>query len=390
MKGVKNLPEKLILSTLGYFSIKRIDENNTVFIPSEIPVGKVRLFLEYILINHGKKMSSGEIIDTIWPEGLVSSPENSLKSIVFKARKIIALLGYKSPKQVLISNNGCYFINSNIEVTCDCNQFENIIKKIRTDVSKETKDKLYKEAISLYKGTFLKDSAFLPWVEARSIYLKTEYITICCEYINSCISQGQFNKATEICKDALSTEPYEEKLHCLMLDCLAHQGYIKKMSQYYRYSIKLISDYYGELPSDIIERKYNSLISDFDTSSDLALPKETEIKKGALYCEYSVFKNIFELYCRRSMRTGLPSSVIDIYTGYLDNNICEKIKYAVLSSLRCDDVFTVSENSRFLILLCNAEEKNCEIIKSRIKKALSGFSETEKLPIQFSLIPLLT
>ena len=75
-------------------------------------LGKKALsFLQYLIVNHGRNISSEELMEQFWPEADSSNPANSLKNMMFKTRSL--LKGYGSGIGKFDSNpSGLLFLES--------------------------------------------------------------------------------------------------------------------------------------------------------------------------------------------------------------------------------------------------------------------------------------
>ena len=87
---------------------------------------------------------------------------------------------------------------------------------------------------------------------------------------------------------------------------------------------------------------------------------DEESAKGAFYCEYPVFRDLFQLERRAIERTGdsiyLCMLTVTGLNGQVPktpilNKAMDHLEESIRSSLRCSDVFTRYSISQYLILL---------------------------------------
>lgn len=74
---------------LGAFSCGSTEEEKTK--NSELINGmgkKVRSFLQYLIVNHTRSVSSEELIDQFWADNS-RNPANALRNMLFKARQLL-------------------------------------------------------------------------------------------------------------------------------------------------------------------------------------------------------------------------------------------------------------------------------------------------------------
>ena len=81
---------------------------------SSLKVGKKTLsFLQYLIVNHDRSISSEELIEQFWTEGGSNAPGGALRHMVFKVRGILESMFPKS-ENLLLTFPGCYVWNPKI------------------------------------------------------------------------------------------------------------------------------------------------------------------------------------------------------------------------------------------------------------------------------------
>ncbi|MCI8853348.1 MAG: hypothetical protein HFI31_05405 [Lachnospiraceae bacterium] len=97
---------------LGAFALWKVRDGQIreSVVPDKL--GKKALsFLQYLIVNHGRNISSEELMEQFWPEADSSNPANSLKNMMFKTRSL--LKGYGSGIGKFDSNpSGLLFLES--------------------------------------------------------------------------------------------------------------------------------------------------------------------------------------------------------------------------------------------------------------------------------------
>lgn len=75
---------------LGLFSYREMEdeENKKTTIPGKAGK-KVLSFLQYLIVNHGRYITSEELIEQFWTETNSSDPANALKNMLFKIRTLL-------------------------------------------------------------------------------------------------------------------------------------------------------------------------------------------------------------------------------------------------------------------------------------------------------------
>ena len=90
------MEEKTVLQfdLLGTFVCKEMEGSQVRVRDIPDKLGKKSLsFLQYLIVNHGRNISSEELIERFWPETDISNPANSLKNMMFKTRQLLKEIG---------------------------------------------------------------------------------------------------------------------------------------------------------------------------------------------------------------------------------------------------------------------------------------------------------
>ena len=143
----------LYINMLGEFTL-RYGEN--VISDQEGRSKKLWLLIEYLVTFRGKEISQNDLIDLLWPDESNGNPANTLKTLVHRARTMVAGLEYENTKNIIIYRRGTYAWNDKLNMVVDLDVFEeNIQNAGQKDISIEQKLDYLTNAISIYKGDFL-------------------------------------------------------------------------------------------------------------------------------------------------------------------------------------------------------------------------------------------
>ena len=145
----------------------------------EIPdkLGKKTLsFLQYLIVNHGRNISSEELMEQFWPETDSSNPANSLKNMIFKTRQMLKLI-FPSHENLILTLQGCFAWNPSVRVLLDSEEFEYLCLNVRKRTGEDYMEGLL-SAAHLYKGDFLSGNDSV-WALSLRRYYQTLYLDIC-------------------------------------------------------------------------------------------------------------------------------------------------------------------------------------------------------------------
>ena len=142
---------------------------------SDSPSKKAWLLLQYLIAFQKREISMSELVNILWPDTELSSPSGSLKSLVFRARKLLAPLPV-SASELLIQQNGVYRWNPALPAEVDSRQFDEMCSQIFMEQDQEKQISLCLKAMDLYRGEFLPNSSEESWVIPVNTYYASLFL----------------------------------------------------------------------------------------------------------------------------------------------------------------------------------------------------------------------
>ncbi|MBQ4347686.1 MAG: SARP family transcriptional regulator [Firmicutes bacterium] len=388
------------INLLGEFSIsfngRRIDDSGN-------RSRKVWLFLEYLAVFRDRTVSQSELIDILWPEAQSNNPVNALKTLLFRARSTIDEMGLCG-KSVIAYKRGAFSLNfgdANVEV--DTVLFEALLEKANKLSSNKEKRRILTEALLLYKGDFLPRSANEAWVVPISAHLHSLYISSAltlCDILNS---MSCYDEIIRLCRHAVNIDPYEERLHFRLIEALVKTGAQQRALQHYNYVKDLFFSQFGINPSQELTALYREVVktskaTEMDLSVILDGLKEENARKGAFFCEYEFFKNVYQIYARSAVRTGLTAyiclvTMTDGKNEHLSlkslNRNMSHLSECICDALRRGDIYTRYSVSQYILLLSSLSYENAEMIMNRISKKFRAAHPKTNISLIYSFQPLI-
>ena len=91
---------------------------------------KTLSFLQYLIINHARNISTEELIEVFWTENNSSDPANALRNMLFKIRNLLKEM-FPRQTDLLQTLQGCYGWNPGIRIELDTEQFERLCLEAR-------------------------------------------------------------------------------------------------------------------------------------------------------------------------------------------------------------------------------------------------------------------
>lgn len=362
---------------------------------------KVWTILAYLVNFRKREVPQLELIELLWPDGVIESPANALKTLLYRVRAALSDLKVINGKKLIRSRRGSYFWNNDFPVIIDTEEFESLKTKAGLETDNAAKLAYQQKALELYRGDFLPNAEGV-WAVPISAKFHSDYIDMVYDTITMLKEKSRYEEIAQICRKAVVIDPYDEYLHQALIRTLIKLGAQQEALLHYDYVNNLFFSQFGVTPSDELQLLYREINKTYNgVEHDLNIVKgnlrEDTIKPGPFFCEYEVFKDIYRLEVRVSARTGQVAYISLISLTGPDglalelkelNTSMERLKKTILSSLRQGDVFARYSVSQYLLMLQSASLEKSRIIISRIISNYKRAYPKSKTVIHFMVSPL--
>lgn len=386
---------KLYINTLGEFDIK--SNGNSILMQSKRTYKLYKLF-EYFLTFRNKKLLPENIIDNLLSESDSDDPKNILRTQIFRLRKVIKSFVQQDEDESKYINlnfkNGYYCLDLGENIVIDIDEFEELIRKGDIERENNTQNAIqyYEKAIELYKGAYLSDNAYEVWLVPTRNYYQRLYQKTLLKLIELLKVNNEYEKVISLCEKSLLIEPYDELIHENLMEAMINLGQSKAALNHYEYAYKLLERELDAKPSEQFAgfldkiQNLNFKNNDIDISG-IKNNLDEEFIYGALHCDLSYFKVLYNLEKRKSIRKNE-----DNYLCIINYSSCEKSCTAWSSllekTLRKGDVFSFWNENQILILLYNVKENGINIIIDRIFNKIKKCKEINKDEVKIVFQPL--
>lgn len=355
--------------------------------------------LEYLITFRNREIPPNELIELIWADEESANPGGALKTLLFRSRKLLAPLNYP-PQDLIVQHRGSYAWTKAMTTVVDADQFEELANKALEE-KEDSEDRLdyCLDAIDLYKGDFLPKSEWESWVVPISTYYHSLYLKIVLMALDILKNQGNFQKIIDICQRAIAVEQFDENLHYNLIYALYKSGNQHGAMEHYTRTVDMFYNEFAITPSAHLKELYN-IIRDtkHGITTDLTviqeILKEDSRINGAFYCEYAVFRDIYQLESRAIERTGdsiflCLLTLSDLNGKILKQSILTKamdeLNTAICRSLRRGDVYSRYSVSQFMLLLPTSTYENGEMVLKRISQNFRKKYTRKDLMLTYSL-----
>ena len=361
---------------------------------------RIWTLIEYLITYRFRCVAKEELIDLLYPEDKTKAPQSALKTVIHRARTTMEGLGYKSGKEIILSCSGGYRWNPEIPVEVDSECFENLTRKAALfDVSEETRLLLKLEAIELYKGDFLPDSSSELWSMSITTYFRFLYMELVHTVIEALKKQGRYSEVISVSKKAISIDPYDESLHANLMLALVKTDQMQAARVQYKIATSCFYDELGITPSGEMKALFKKLLQS-DNSEESSIDyivsqlKEDHDNRGAYFCEYEFFKDIYRIEARSVARSGRMVHVCLIsvnaknggaLTKKTRNAAMQRLSESIKNSLRRGDICSRYSVSQYIILLPLTSYRNSEFVLERIIHKFQRENPCLSVSITYSL-----
>lgn len=214
--------------------------------------------LAYLLYHNSRPSFRDTLMERFWPDVGTDSARNSLNVAIHGIRSVFRKLAPQ--KELLVYKNERYFVNPEVEIKLDHEEFLYHLKKGKRN---ERQDGIqaalsdYEEAIRLYRGDFLEENHHDEWsAHERSILLEG-YCHVLDRLSAHYCSAGKYKLAQHYCRKLLEKDNCREDIHRRMMRCLyltGHRDLAVKQYQKCEQSLLVCLDIHpGQATRDLLE-----------------------------------------------------------------------------------------------------------------------------------------
>lgn len=383
-KGVDKMDEIKVV-TIKMFSYFEMEFDHKTLSDETIRSNMLVKLLAYILCNRKTVINASDLCDVLWQEDESDNPIGALKNLLYRLRTILKKCF--GDVEFIKTLRGAYVWNADIEVVIDVEEFERKCKEAKVEKEVTKRLALLEEALALYKGKFLPKFTTEHWVLRQAMYYHSLYVSSAKLLAQTYEEVEEYEKMELLCTNVLKYEELDDSIHCLLIKAYIHQKKNVKAEEQYKQASGLLYSQLGTKPSKEMQELYQELLKEMKNEQmNLEMIQDEIIQAkanvfGAYFCEYGVFKEIYNLQQRQAKRLGIA-----VYCGlltiesYLDlpinSNAYKKfrdvamdtLKEVVVSSLRSGDVIARYSASQYIVLLPTCDYEGGLIALERIEE----------------------
>lgn len=353
------------------------------YAPSAHNSTQLTLLISYLVANQDSKVPKEVLMAMLWPDIQDKVPVGALRNLVYRARKELQLLYPNQDTDYIKFTQDAYYWNPDIYCKIDIIDFENYNNLAKQEADPERQYRYYYRMQRLYTGEFLSNHTSVEWVQYRNTYYRNMFINCIlnmCEYL---YAKSRFDELISLCDQSIIFNPEEERFYRYKLLAYLGMNTIKTALECYQTTIDFFSSKYGmdistslrdiyqeilmRMPS--IELKIDELEATLDIDKDI---------NSTFYCNFDIFKNIYQLNVRSVRRTQgkpyllllslLPKNETKLDSLKMKKTI-EVLHDLLATHLRKNDVYTRASLNQYSILLTVMDDMDINLVSSRILEA---------------------
>lgn len=366
--------QTLQIKMFGKFSMK----NGNYAFPQEKKKSKqVGLLFAYLLANRNVETSKSKLIEVLWPEEDSGNPEGALRNLVYRGRMEMKKFFVRNGQEAIVLNNNSYFWNTDISCQVDTDQFEAFCKQVSVGHDAEQKYQDCLRAVELYQGDFLEGHEDSQWVIFRSVYYKRLYTTCVQEACEALLKAERYQQVVELCDQAKLMEQMDLRVHEMKMAAYLKLNQPQNALDYYNQVANLCYSNLGMEVPDHLKELYELILQSLPTQKPVDVEelekglREEKLSSGTFYCNYDIFKNIYQINVRAARR-ALRSRFLVLLTlresgtqEHIDDET-ETLRQVISEQLRKNDVFSQYNVAQYSVILAAQNIEGCEKAMRRI------------------------
>lgn len=186
---------------------------------------KGRTIFAYLAYNRSRRVCKDILMDLFWPK---VSPQSARKSLNVAIHSIRSNFTSIDPNHNhIVFSDGCYFLDPQLSIRVDVEEFQRHWKKARLLVAREGVAGAiseFEKASSIYGGDFMEEDLYEDWTVSERENLKEIYLEILENLSRLYSMDGKPDVAIDLCKSILEKDNCREQVHRRLMLCYHRTG----------------------------------------------------------------------------------------------------------------------------------------------------------------------
>lgn len=346
------------------------------------------LLIAYLITNQNKMCLKDDLMKLLWQEEESDNPEGALRNLVYRARKELQKFYPDKDVNFILSKGNTYAWNPDVACEIDIRHMEKLCTKMERQ---EDPDELFESCFTLldkYSLEFMYEFHDQDWVEIQKLYYDDLFMRSISKTCDVLMKHKRYEDVIKLCDNVGFEYHANNRIHEYKLEAYCQSGqyilalsyYHKVMDMYYtRYALE-VSEECKQIHQRILEHVAHQSVNILELKHQLS---ETAEHQGAFFCDYDVFRNIYQMHLRFLKRNKEVRYLVLISMDFSEEENREVhkefdlLKNIIMKELRSNDVFTQCGNYKYAIILATSIEEGCQKAIDRIEKQFEKHKKLE-------------
>ena len=299
------MAEKIRIHMMGVFAIQA-DKSLYDDLPARSHKG-ISL-LQYLILERGKPVSAQRLIRELWGGRRSESPENALKTMVSRVRRMLYDID-PDLGDCVVSVQGGYRWNSHDKVSVDALEIMDIYDKLAARPDREEQRALSELLLERYTGDLFQTGDINNGL-ALVNWFHREYLDASLSYINLLKQEEAYNRISEVCRIVMKIDDLDDQVHIELMETMVNLNRAQEAMVEYRRVVKANRSYLDAEPSEELQNAYAQLAEAGQTlrfNLDVIrneLAETDSDRRGPFFCDYRAFKEFYNIQMRNLERLG--------------------------------------------------------------------------------------
>lgn len=248
----------LKIKTLGEFSVTWGDGEKTVSWDRLIAQKLIK-----VVLCHDGVVPVEPLMEILWPESTLDKQRRNFKVTLHRLRKILEpdMLKRYGSSYLKLPENELRLDLSLCRV--DADRFEELCRKAdQADQQgdEKTAQNFYRDALDLYRGDFLANDLYEPWIEPKRRRLRNRWHQSALRLADMLARRYHLNQALKIYEQIIAADPTDESVYRHMMRIYAEKGLAEAVRSTYQQCVTALRTESDIEPSIATQAMYMSLL----------------------------------------------------------------------------------------------------------------------------------
>ncbi len=266
---------------LGQFRLERRDPQDPLDWQTVIDATwqhqRVRALLGCLVSVGNRKLGREQIMDALWPDLDLDAAGSRLDRAVYSLRQLFEPSRNRlATSSLLMTEREMLVLADHPQIWIDADAFEQLLAQARTSEDPGEKERLMKEAVTLYGGDFLPEERKNEWTRTRRESLLRSWVGLLLELADLYTERDALNNAIDPLDRLLSIDPTNEAAVQRLIKLLMQLGRRGEALRAYKRLHAVLQQEYHIAPLPETRELYERLRSGNDKSVRNGALSETD------------------------------------------------------------------------------------------------------------------